>query len=262
MNLVKSGSFSDAVTAIGKAIEKNPKDTAALSLRAFAWSALGDRDKAMADYNEAIRLDPKNWGLYVSRATVWQGQREYDKAIADYSEAIRLAPKNGRLYTNRASVLNEKGEYDKALDDLKEAVRLDPKDVYALVNRAAAEHGKGQFEKVIADLKEAIRLDPSVPDAYNGLAWLQATCPDARLRDGHEAYKNAKRAYLMTNATNASYIDTLAASYAEVGDFEAACKWQAKAINLLMVEKDKEEGRSRLELYKKAKPYREDPAAR
>jgi tetratricopeptide (TPR) repeat protein len=262
VKLVKAGKFRDAVTALGKAIQAEPRDLAAYHLRAFAWTALGEHEQAMADYNAAVRLDPKNWGVYVSRAAAWQARGEYDKSILDYNEAIRLNPKLGRLYTNRASVWNEKGEYDKALADVAEAIRLDPKDVYALVNRATARHAKGDFASAIADLQAATQLDPTVVDAFNGLAWLQATCPDPRLRDGQKAFENAKRAFLGSDRMSARFMDTLAAAYAEFGDFENACKWQGKAVKWAKTEQEKAEGRSRLKLYEQHKPYREDPTAR
>ncbi len=61
-----------------------------------------DYDKAIADYNEAIRLDPKNAAAYTSRAFAWSQKNEYDKAIADYNEVIRLHPQDAFAYTFRA----------------------------------------------------------------------------------------------------------------------------------------------------------------
>ncbi len=54
-------------------------------------------------------------------------------------------------------------------------------------------------------------------------------------------------------------MDTLAAAYAESGDFEQAKRWQAKAIEVAPDGKDKQEMRGRLELYKQGKTYREVP---
>ena len=55
-----------------------------------------------------------------------------------------------------------------------------------------------------------------------------------------------------------AYLDTLAAAYAEAGEFLSAVKWQDKAISLAS-EELKGELRSRLDLYKAHKPYRDEP---
>ena len=110
--------------------------------------------------------------------------------------------------------------------------------------------------RAIADYEQAIKLDPNDGLACNNLAWLQATCPDARFRDGHKAVENANRAYQLSGGKSAAAIDTLAVAYAESGDFEKAKQWQAKVIEMATNEKEKEDYRSRLRLYEQGKPYR------
>ena len=54
--------------------------------------------------------------------------------------------------------------------------------------------------------------------------------------------------------------DTLAAAYAEAGNFAKAIEFEEKALSLPGSEAYKDDFKRRLELYRSGKPYRENPS--
>mgnify|MGYP005995917757 CR=1 FL=1 len=67
----------------------------------------------------------------------------------------------------------------------------------------------------------------------NNVAWLLATHPDPNLRNGKLALEVAKRAAKITAYKDPSYLDTLAAAYAETGDFAKAIETATRALDLV-----------------------------
>ena len=253
----KTRKFAEAVECFTRAIEKNGQNDMAYLARGSAWAELGEYSKAINDYTAALKINPKDPGYYFRRAQAEQAAGSIDAAIADYGECIRLDPKNGQVYASRAGAYNDKGDFSKAIADAEQALQIEPRHPMGWMNRAFARKAMGNYGAAIADLEKVLLLDSKCAEAHNGLGWIYATCPLAEFRNGRKAFTNAKEAYLTTEGTVATCMDTLAAAYAELGDFQAACKWQTKAIEATIAKQDKEEGRARLELYKHEKPYRE-----
>lgn len=122
----------------------------------------------------------------------------------------------------------------------------------------SAERCAGAYGEAIADYEAAMRVDRDYALAFADLARLQATCPAAEFRNGAKAIKNATKACELTNWKSYVYVDTLAAAYAEAGDFDSAVKWQKKAIDLLPEQKSPDclkDIEARLRLYQSDKPY-------
>ena len=102
-------------------------------------------------------------------------------------------------------------------------------------------------------------LNPSLLGSAVRLARLRATNPDAALRDAGEAIQWGEHAARSTEYLDPGVLDTLAAAYAEAGDFEQAVRWQSKASELASdVERPSYE--MRLEMYRGGKPWRESTA--
>ncbi|MHC4603042.1 MAG: protein kinase domain-containing protein [Planctomycetota bacterium] len=130
------------------------------------------------------------------------------------------------------------------------------------VQRGATNASKEEYDDVTADYELAIKTDPNYALAYNNLAWFQATCSEGEFRNGTKAIENATKACELTNWKSAGYMDTLAAAYAEAGDFDEAIKWQKKAVDSLPKEQRPRyqlEFEARGKLYQAGQSYHGQP---
>lgn len=229
--------------------------------RGLLFVELKDYDKAIADFSTAIKLGKEFAPAYANRAAAYEAKGERDKALADYTQGIELAPKNFAALNGRGLVHTQLKKYDQAMADFNRALELNPKYAQAYHNRAFLWRMQSQHAKALADYNQAIQHDPAFDVAYNGRAWLLATCSDDRLRDGKLAIANAQRACELTKWEAPEWMDTLAAAYAETGDFASAVKWGKQAVSKA-TDAQKPEFESRLKLYEARQPYREPAAAR
>lgn len=255
--------IDDGIRDLDEAIRLNPKNAEALVWRGFDWLLRDDLDKAISDLTEALQLNPKHAIAYSIRADCWNKTAEFEKAIADSSDAIRLQPKFVPGHENRAIARVAKKDFRQAIIDCNEALVLEPKSGGLYGVRGTAYSGIGRYARAAEDFEKAIALAPNDPDTCKAFAWFQATCSNEGYRNGQDAVEYATKAYhslLWTNAgwRNAAFIDTIAAAYAEDGDFEKAVEQETKAIELAS-ERQKEEFQARLDLFKSGKPYRETP---
>ena len=202
-------------------------------------------------------VEPQTARDFAARAGDWLRVKMYDKAIADCNEAIELGFHDPLARIYRGLAWREKKEYDKAIADYTEVIRLDPQNAFAYFARASAWGAKHEYAKADADLGEALRLDPQNPVTCNGRAWTWATCPNGQFRNGQKAVESATRACELTDWNEAGIIDTLAAAYAETGDFPLAIKWQTRAIELETDAQNKREFEVRLKLYHEKKAHRD-----
>jgi tetratricopeptide (TPR) repeat protein len=246
---------------LSEAIRLDPTYAAAYVGRAYVWRSRSDYAKAMDDCNEAIRLDPQFAPAYTGRAAVWSAKRDYSKMIADCTEAIRLDPKFAMAYAGRGYAWQAKRDYDKAISDYNEVIRLDPRSATTYYNRGTRWEAKAEYGRALSDYGEAIRVRPKYVAPWGARAWLEATCPDAKYRDGKKAVEDATKASQLSAGKELRILETLAAAYAEAGDFASAVTWQEQAMELAP-EKLKPSVRFRLDLYSSHRPYRQKATTR
>ena len=247
---VNNQEWDKAITDFSEAIKLNPTNGSAFVYRGSAFFMLGKFDGAIDDYNQAIRINKNDCDAAFNLAGVYRAKGEFNKSIDSWDAYIRLNPTNDLAYKSRASVYSAMGRYDEALKDWNEGLRLDSKDSTALAERSIAYFKTSQFDKAERDAIDAVRLGPTNGFALNCLAWFRATCPVASFRNGKEAVEAATKACELAGWTRWQWIDTLAAAFAEAGDFAQAINFEKRALKISGLEdKDRNKLQKFLSLY-------------
>jgi len=160
-----------------------------------------DYEKARQYYDAAIAQEPTSWGAYMNRSWVFAYERKWNLALQDLNTVLRLKPGHLGAALLRASLNTCLGNYGRALDEYNRLIKIT--------------HSELIF---------------SHSTALNDRAWLLATCPEASFRNGKQALLDATWLCQSSRWRHSSYIDTLAAAYAETGDFDSAIRFEQQAI--------------------------------
>jgi hypothetical protein len=239
-----------------------------------AWRTWRLRDSYLQKASVAARDENAN------RSSLQSRQKELAKLEADSLQPADLALPEFGYYRSKAALAAQRAifggrlkreishlsamvdafaarrhMYERAAAHPREAVAADsplpvrtPEPYYGL--------GGGNYARVLADCDEVARTYPDFVEAHGAGAWIRASCPDARYRDGKLAVASATRACELTNWKDTEELSLLAAAFAEAGDFAEAVKWQEKAVELTIDQRNVGFARDRLALFKSGKPYR------
>jgi tetratricopeptide (TPR) repeat protein len=273
----------EAVEYYTEQVRLKPHDASLWRILGTAWShanVQGENEvHDLKCFSEAIRLDPNDANTFFARGELLAYNSKNDEAIQDFSDAIRLKPNIANFYNKRGMARRWKGEIDEQISDYSEAIKLDPSNMSYLHNRAYTYKGKGDIDYFLEDYAEIIRRgetsdsedDHLYSFAMNAVAFIRATWPDERYRDGKLAVDHALKAcairaksFKENECSDAGYLATLAAAYAEVGDFANAVKWGKKALKFAkdggpewMRDESIKSAKDCLELYQAKKPFRD-----
>ncbi len=290
--LMMSDKLDEALASLDRAIEIDPDLAGPLLQRARVLAMRGDQEAAIETLQRAIAIDPDDAVPFVLRARLKLQAGDVDGAIEDLRLVLDDHPDHQPALELRGLIAAEKGDYASAIRDFRrlvaanaddarlvgqlgtlylaakqprEAIRrftraleIDEKQFLSRRGRSDAEIAIGDHSAALSDLEKALDAEPDDTSVLNNLAWLLATSPDDPIRDGRRAIELAKRACELTEWKEAHIISTLAAAYAESGDFEQARRYSTKAVEAGADEPQiKAQLQEELESYKAEKPWRE-----
>jgi tetratricopeptide (TPR) repeat protein len=219
----------------------------------------GDLDAAADHLETAAKLLPYSKDVCNNLGVVLAHLGKASDAEKYFHLVLRFDPNYADAYYNLGHLYFQQGKLDEALDCYHRAVTLRRNAAGYHASLALALSDRGQSELAAAEYQEALRLDPQWPEITYRTAWNQATHPKAGLRNGPMALQLARQLCAATGNSQARYLDTLAAAYAELGRFDDALKAAHQALGLASAAKDNvlaKEIQNRLAEYERRQPHR------
>ena len=258
LELKQTGQIEAARAEFDVMMESVPSEPLALDAAAFALLSQNEGDN-MPEAQYALRLatqacamtDFQQAGLLDTLARAYMQNLDPAKAITYQQKAAALA------VGDRAEIYRWKVAYYRV--DASVAAGSDEPmadDHLAYLSRSARSKKAGDTESAAKDLERMMELVPQEPGKLDDVAWAMIASKSEFYLNPGLALKLSTQACAMTDYSQAGMLDTLAAAYAEHGQFEKAVDIQQKAVQLAQGP-DVEVFSKNLAKYRNGKPWRE-----
>jgi len=254
------GKFDLAVAQFTKVLELQPGVLLTLVHRAEANLRGGHLEEALADVEVVLEKQSGLIAAHRIRAEVLAAMNRLQEAIEEMERISEAMPNQPELKMQLALYYLVSGQPRRAIAAYSSVLERESDNFLALRSRGDAYLNIGEHAEAIADFERALKLEAKDPALLNNFAWVLATSPDDKIRNGQRAVELATKACELTHYKKPHILSTLAASFAESGDFKTAIKWSQQAVD--MDDSDQHEQLAKeLSSYHAGKPWREKQTA-
>jgi len=252
------GREAEAIKHLREAVRLKPDDALAHNSFGIALLGKGEADQAIKHFRQSLKLQPGYAAAHNSLGVTLMRQQKYVDAIEHFHGALRSEPHWGAVRENLGLSLQKLATRLLGQPFHVQNGQPDHATMHAALGNALRD--RADIPGAARHYQWALNLNPDLLPALNNLAWIRATHPDTKLRDGEEAVELAERCCKLSNYKIGATLDTLAAAYAEAGRFPEAIATAKKAVEIVSAEGDAQmvaDLNARLEMYQSAKPWRD-----
>jgi tetratricopeptide (TPR) repeat protein len=204
------------------ALEADPASARGFNDLGVLLVQTGRVEEAVAQFEKAVALKPDFAAARANLGGALAKAGRLDEALVQLGKALESDAGYAPAHYELGWVLSQRGDADGAMREWKSALELNPKYAEAHARLGDALDAQGRTVEALAHWRDAIQLQPNDATTLRRVAWILATSPDATIRNGGEALAFAVRAVQISGGNDARLLDTLAAAYAEKGQFANA----------------------------------------
>lgn len=169
---IKLERYSEAYRDAHRAITNGDSSMYLFLNRGSSLYHLGEKRRALADYELALAEDSANVSPYLHKGDIYLEWRDFEAALACYEQAMPLiqeAEDPYVTYNNAGYCSLELGRWDDAIRYLNYAIQAVPDGPYPYNNRAFAHYHRGDYTAATRDIAKSLMLDPTNSWAYRNL---------------------------------------------------------------------------------------------
>ncbi|MFL6583460.1 MAG: tetratricopeptide repeat protein [Chthoniobacterales bacterium] len=259
IELAQLGRTDEAIAEYRQTIALAPKFPEAHYNAANALLSRGDATDALEEAKTALSLNANDADAHTSLGNALLATGRRTEARIEYESADKLRPGDPDANLNLALLLLQEGRTEQAVSRIDEVLkqRDDPRTHISVGNALLAAH---RTADAIAQFTRALQLAPHDVIAQCNLALALATASDPTLRDGSRALALAQEANRASGGGDPVVLRSLAAAYAETGDFASAIRSAQFALDHATANGQADLAdalRQEIELYSRGSAYRE-----
>jgi protein O-mannosyl-transferase len=256
--LSQKGEVDEAIAHYRKTLEMSPDFADADYNLGNALLQKGEIDAAILHCQRAVTIQPNDPEAQVALGNALFQKGLIDESIVHYQKALVIRPYYVTAHYNLGSAFLRKGDIDGAIFHCRAVLSIQPEHADARTNLAAAFLQKGEIGNAIEQYKKTLEIAPRSVPALNNLAWIFATYSDPAFRDGTRALELAWEASEFSGRNNPIILRTLAAAYANAGQFSRAVEVGQLALSLTDRQSSLANALQReIAGYEASEPYRE-----
>ena len=223
-------------------------------------SQKGQVGEAITHFKAALAIRPDLAIIHQNLGNALQQSGQLGEAVTCLRRALELRPDSAAAWFDLGNALLESGQAEEAIGCFQSVLQIDPQFALAHGNLGNAFLRQGWFDEALAHYQAAIDARPTNSYFLNNLAWMLATCPQASSRNGARAVELAQQAEQLSSGKDGLILGTLAAAYAEAGQFPDAVAAAQRALALAVAQTNSAQAeilRSHIRLYRSGLSYHE-----
>ncbi len=219
---MRGQSFEAAERSFRRALDLDSESPQVRANLGSLLVATGRGPEGLQLLTDACEQLPEDADLRFNLAMAYRKLEQWQESSDQFSLLIDLAPDRTRARFEWGVVLAQLQRFSAAAEQFKVVLESEPGRASVWMNLTRAQVREQLYGDALASLRSAHAAVPGDWRIASELAWLLATCPDERWRDGSEARQLAAILCEKQGPTYPRSLDVWGASLAECGEYDGA----------------------------------------